>query len=91
MYELIYSNKFKKSLKKCHKRGLDLAKIKDAINKLQSSGTLPPEYRPHKLVGKYIGKWECHIEPDWLMIWQQNETELILLLLDTGTHTDLFD
>ncbi len=89
-YELRYSSKFKRSLKKCFKRGLDVEKLRHAINILQSTGSLPTEYKPHKLSGKYSGVWECHIQPDWLLIWEQNDTELILLLVDTGTHSDLF-
>jgi mRNA interferase YafQ len=50
----------------------------------------PAQYRPHKLSGKLQGVWECHIEPDWLMMWEQNDMELTLLFLQTGTHSDLF-
>ena len=89
-YSIQYSTKFKKSLKKCYKRGLNVETLREIINELSSTGTLPPKYRPHKLSGNYEGAWECHIEPDWLLIWQQNDTELILLLIDTGTHSDLF-
>ena len=72
------------------KRGLDLQLIHDAIALLRTTGTLPMKYRPHKLSGKLQGVWECHIEPDWLMTWEQNDTELTLLFLQTGTHSDLF-
>ncbi|MGC4129045.1 MAG: type II toxin-antitoxin system YafQ family toxin [Bergeyella sp.] len=57
---------------------------------MQETGTLPAKYKPHKLSGNYAGCWECHIKPDWLLIWKQNDNELILLLMDTGTHSDLF-
>ncbi len=89
-YIIDRTNKFKKSVKKCKKRGLDMSLLKKAILKLAETGELPEEYRPHKLVGKYSGKWECHIEPDWLLVWDKNDSELILLLLDTGTHSDIF-
>lgn len=89
-YSIQYSTRFKKSLKKCYKRGLNVEKLREIINELSSTGTLPSKYRPHKLSGNYEGAWECHIEPDWLLIWQQNDTELILLLIDTGSHSDLF-
>lgn len=89
-YAIIYSNRFKKSLKKCYKRGLDVEKLREALGILENDGSLPERYRPHKLTGQYAGAWECHIEPDWLLIWQQNDSELILLLVDTGTHSDLF-
>lgn len=57
---------------------------------LQETGTLPERYRAHKLSGTFEGLWECHIKGDWLLIWQQNDTELILIMTDTGTHADLF-
>ena len=90
MYTIKYSHKFVKAVRKCVKRGLDIKKLKTAVTILEKSGTLPQQYKPHKLVGKYAGKWECHISPDWLLIWEQNDTELILLFLDTGTHSDIF-
>lgn len=89
-YSLFYSNKYKKSLKKCVKRGLDIEKLRTAIDILCEKGSLPIEYRPHKLSGKFKGNWECHIEPNWLLVWSQNDTELTLLMLDTGTHSDIF-
>ena len=57
---------------------------------LQETGMLPQEYKPHKLVGEYAGCWECHMQPDWLLIWRQNDRELELILVDTGSHSDLF-
>jgi mRNA interferase YafQ len=64
--------------------------LKEVVNILSETGTLPIRYKPHKLSGRFKGAWECHIEPDWLLIWQQNNTELVLLLIDTGTHSDIF-
>jgi mRNA interferase YafQ len=64
--------------------------IVEAIHLLEATGSLPAKYRPHKLSGNLQGVWECHIEPDWLMTWNQNDTELTLLFLRTGTHSDLF-
>ena len=90
MYSIDYTNRFKKDLKRCQKRGLDLQLILDAIALLKTTGTLPMSYRPLKLSGNRDGQWECHIEPDWLMIWEQNDMELTLLFLQTGTHSDLF-
>ena len=90
MYSIDYTHRFKKDLKRCQKRGLDLQLILDAIALLKTTGTLPMSYRPHKLSGNRDGQWECHIEPDWLMIWEQNDMELTLLFLQTGTHSDLF-
>ena len=90
MYSIDYTNRFKKDPKRCQKRGLDLQLILDAIALLKTTGTLPMSYRPHKLSGNRDGQWECHIQPDWLMMWQQNDMELTLLFLQTGTHSDLF-
>ena len=67
-----------------------MSHIQEAISILAETGSLPAQYRPHRLSGKYTGQWECHIEPDWLMVWEQNDTELNLLFLYTGTHSDLF-
>ena len=89
-YSIDTTKKFNKARKKCIKRGLNFEQFKECIYLLSSTGTLPAKYRPHKLVGKYAGAWECHIEPDWLLVWEQNDTELILLLIDTGSHSDLF-
>ncbi len=90
MYQVKYSKRFAKNLKLCEKRGLDLRIIFEAIELLAASGTLPMKYHPHKLVNQKEETWECHIQPDWLMTWQQNDMELTLLLLQTGTHSDLF-
>jgi mRNA interferase YafQ len=64
--------------------------IKEAMLLLATNGSLPAKYRPHKLVNQSVETWECHIQPDWLMTWQQNDTVLTLLFLQTGTHSDLF-
>lgn len=89
-YKVSISGRFKKDFKRCIKRGLDMTLITTAMDLLEASGTLPEEYLPHKLSGKRKGQWECHIEPDWLMVWEQNDNELTLLFLQTGTHSDLF-
>ena len=57
---------------------------------LAEKGVLPAIYNPHKLSGKYVDCWECHIKPAWILIWQQFDHELILLFLDTGAHADIF-
>ncbi|MBR4129636.1 MAG: type II toxin-antitoxin system YafQ family toxin [Bacteroidaceae bacterium] len=90
MYSITYTKRFDKDLKRCLKRGLKLQLILEAIQLLAATGTLPAQYRPHKLSGNLQGQWECHIQPDWLMTWQQNDNELTLLFLQTGTHSDLF-
>lgn len=90
MYEVVYTGQFKKSLKRCVRRGLDITEFMTVLDILQEKGCLPSEYLPHKLQGKYKGCWECHINPDWLMVWKQNDQLLELILVDTGTHSDLF-
>ena len=90
MYRVEYTNRFKKDLKRCVKRGLDIRKIYDAVNLLENYGELPAQYKPHKLSGNMDNQWECHIQPDWLMLWEQHEDEMVLLFLQTGTHADLF-
>lgn len=89
-YHVEYSRKFEKDLKKCYKRGYNVEKLRHIISILELEGSLPREYRPHKLSGKFGNAWECHIEPDWLLVWEQNDTDLIMLMLNTGTHADLF-
>ena len=90
MYSIDYTTRFKKDLKRCRKRGLDIQMILDAIAILRATGKLPAEYRPHQLKGDHKGQWECHIQPNWLMTWEQHDKELTLLFLETGTHADLF-
>ena len=64
--------------------------VYDAMSLLAKDGSLPAEYKPHLLKGDRKGQWECHIEPNWLMTWEQNNNELTLLFLQTGTHADIF-
>lgn len=90
MYSIDYSNRFKKDVKRCAKRGLNMEALHRVVSLLAETGTLPPEYKSHKLSGNYAGLWECHIEPDWLMVWDQNDTKMKLLFLKTGTHSDIF-
>lgn len=80
---------FEKDLERCKKRGL-MDKPKEVINELVTNGKVSVSFKPHLLHGNRDGQWECHIQPDWLPIWEQNDTELTLLMLNTGTHTDLF-
>ena len=92
-YSLEVTNKFKKDFRQCIKRGLPIIKLQEAMRLLEKNGTLPPEYRPHKLSGDYAGRWECHINgrnSDWLLVWEQNDPQLTLLMLRTGSHADLF-
>ena len=90
MYQLDYTNRFKRSLKLCQRRGYDLTKLHEAITILACEGHLPERFRPHLLQGKRRGQWECHIQPDWLLVWEQYDDRLLLVMLDTGTHSDIF-
>lgn len=89
-YTIHYSGRFKKSYKLCKRRGLNIDNFEQVVRLLAATGKLPAKYQPHILSGKYAGIWECHIEPNWLLLWKQNDTELTLLLLDTGTHSNVF-
>ena len=90
-YELILTGKFKKSLKLAKKRGLDLKLLDKVITMLQNDIPLEEKYRGHELKGKYQGFRECHIQPDWLLIYLKENDVLTLTLVDTGTHADLFN
>lgn len=89
-YTIAVTKRFKKNVELCKRRGLPMEKLSKALDVLIDNGTLPPEYRPHRLSGNHAGEWEAHIAPDWLLTWEQNDNELILLMLSTGTHSDLF-
>ena len=90
MYKLGTTKRFDKALKLCRKRGYPIEKLQKAIYLLVENGTLPSEYKPHILHGNHEGEWEAHIVSYWLLIWEQNDTELTLLMLTTSTHSDLF-
>jgi len=88
MREIRTTSQFRKDLKKAKKRQKDLDKLEAILDKLVASETLEPHNRPHPLSGNWKPCWECHIEPDWLLIWDEDETSIILIR--TGTHSDLF-
>ncbi len=88
MLNVRYSTRFKKDFRICVKRGNQIALLQQAIDILRIPKPLPPKNRDHNLSGNYAGYRECHIEPDWLLIYKQSDTEL--LLARTGSHADLF-
>ena len=90
-YEIKRSSRFKKDYKRIKKRGYDLSLLDDVIKLLAKGETLPTEYKDHALVGDLKGFRECHILPDWLLIYRINEGILILTLTRTGTHSDLLE
>ena len=89
MLNVRYSTRFKKDFKTCVKRGYKISLLQQAIDILRVPEPLPPQNRDHNLSGNYSGYRECHIEPDWLLIYKQTDDEL--RLDRTGTHADLFD
>ena len=89
-YGIVLTSMFKKDLKLAKKRGYDLSLLNDVITKLQNGEKLPEKYKDHSLVGNYNDCRECHITPDWLLIYEDSDRELILYLTRTGTHSDLF-
>ena len=84
------TTKFKKDLKKYKNKPDQLAELKKVLKLLENELPIPAEYKPHQLKGDHKGQWECHIQPNWLMTWEQHDNELMLLFLQTGTHVDLF-
>ena len=89
-YSLFVTNRFKKDVKRNQKSGLDLALLVDAVVILTTTGTLPAAYKPHPLVGNYAGYMECHIQPDYLLVWQQKEKDLIIICVASGSHAHIF-
>lgn len=89
-YKIIPTGRFQKDLKLAQKRGLDLNLLSEVIKMLANGEPLPPKYKDHQLTGNYGSCRECHIQPDWLLIYQIIETDLILYLTRTGSHSDLF-
>ena len=89
-YQIQITNRFMKSLDLSFRRNLDLGLLKDVIHTLAKGEKLAVKYRAHTLEGYKTVIWECHVKPDWLLLWQQIENELVLILLDTGSHSDLF-
>ena len=90
MLNVVLSNRFKKDLKNAVKRGYDLNLLDAVVSTLASQQPLPEKNRDHALTGDYIGFRECHILPDWLLIYRVYNEDLLLFLSRTGTHSDLF-
>lgn len=89
MLSISRTSQFKKDYKRIAKRGYDVDKLFDTIRILVEQKHLPERFRNHKLSGEYKDCLECHIQPDWLLIYLLTDTELVLIR--TGTHSDLFD
>ena len=89
-YKIKFTKRFKKDLKQAKKQGKDIDKLFDIIEKIANDEALDEKYRDHSLSGNYKGTRECHIEPDFLLIYEKIEGVLILSLVRTGSHSDLF-
>lgn len=88
MLRIEYGKKFEKQVVRCRKRGKDITKLMDIVMKISSGEELDRKHKNHYFENRKC--WECHIEPDWLLIYRIHENVLILELLETGTHSDLF-
>ena len=91
MYTVKPTTRFQRDLKRIQKRGYDISLLTKVIKILAAGETLPEKNRDHMLTGNFVGCRECHIAPDWLLIYEIANEELILYLTRTGTHSDLFD
>lgn len=89
-YEVKFTTAYKKSYKLMKKRGLDLDELDKVVDTLREGKTLEERYRDHALTGKYAGFRECHIKPDWLLVYLVEDNILTLTLVDTGSHSDIF-
>ena len=90
MYQVKFTTTFKKSYKLMKKRGLDISLLDDVIDKLRQGIPLEEKYKDHSLSGNFDGFRECHIKPDWLLVYLIEDDILTLTLVDTGSHSDIF-
>ena len=89
MRKIVQTTTFRRDAKRMKKRGKDLGKLTEVVDKLVQGEALEARYKPHPLVGNWKPKWDLHIEPDWLLIYEVTEDEV--LLARTGSHADLFE
>ena len=89
-YNIQATHQYDKDVKLAKKRGLDIEKLIEVVCILASGETLPPKNRDHALTGNYAGHRECHISPDWLLIYKKDEEIKLISLIRTGSHSDLF-
>ena len=90
MLTIKYHTMFKKNFKRIKKRGYDISRLEKIVELLANEVPLPEQFKDHNLSGNYNGFRECNIAPDWLLIYQVNNNELVLVLSRTGSHSDLF-
>ena len=89
-YEIKFTNQFKKDLKNAKKQKKDLNKLFEVVSILANGDALDVKYHDHDLSGRYKGTRECHIEPDWLLVYEIRDDVLVLMLYRLGTHSELF-
>ena len=90
MYQIVFHNSFKKDLKRLEKRNIDRNLLNNVLTLFVEKGNVSEIYKPHKLSGDYSGFWECHVKSDWLLIYEIDEQKKMVILVRTGTHSDLF-
>lgn len=90
-YEIKNTTQFKKDYKLARRRGLNMDLLKDVVTRLANGEPLDPRHKDHPLSGEWSGHRECHIQPDWLLIYRYENDILVLALIRTGTHSDLFN
>lgn len=91
MYTQVWASRFKKDVKRCQKQNKSMEKFKEIARLLSSGESLPLKNRDHSLTGNYIGYRECHISPDWLLIYRINDTDHVIEFVRMGSHSELFD
>jgi len=90
-YQVQPTSKYRKDRKRLIRRGLDMTKLDAVIKKLANGEKLEPKYRDHALAGSFKNYRDCHIEPDWVLIYKIDNDQLILVLSETGSHADLLE
>lgn len=88
MLKPVYLRSFEREIEKAKKRGLDMCKIRNVMEDLINEKPLAAKHKNHKLKGNFIGYWECHVEPDWLLVYKKDDKHIYFAR--TGTHSDLF-
>jgi mRNA interferase YafQ len=88
MLKIVETSAFRRDVKIAQKRGKSMQKLMDVVDSLRQSKSLAQKHKPHPLKGTWKPKWECHIEPDWLLVYEVRETEVVLVRM--GSHSDLF-
>ena len=90
-YSLQLTGQFKHSSRLCKKRGCNERQLAKVVDILAGGGQLPLKFLKHPLSGMYNGCWECHISGDWLLVWKQDDVRRVIILVNIGTHSELFD